>query len=77
MASGDLFYSHEAVGTLSGAQASALGTLVAALWPGALADLQGVSFWREADGVHYSLRGTRAVAPASLPIPSTVTGRVP
>lgn len=78
MASGDLTYEHNASGTLTNQQRTDLGTLVAALWPGALVDLLSVTFARIDGGVvAYSLRGDRSVAPAVLPLPVTVKARLP
>jgi hypothetical protein len=78
MASGDLTYEHQVTGTLTSPQRTSLGTLVAALWPGQLSNLNGVSFWRNEDGtVGYSLRGDHTVAPAALPLGVVVKARTP
>jgi len=78
MASGDLKYEERVQGTLTSTQRTSLGTLLAQLWPGALADLSAVSFSRDRDnGVSYELVGEQTKAPGLVPFGCRITGRVP
>lgn len=78
MASGDLKYEDEADGTLSPAQRTALANLIAGLWPGALTDLNLVTFYRaHTGGIGYSLKGEQTKAPRDVPLGCRITGRVP
>lgn len=78
MASGDLKYMESVSGTLTTAQRSDLITFLGTLWPGAITDLQAVSFVRNTDNtVRYQLTGEQTKAPSLVPIGAAITGRVP
>lgn len=72
MASGDLTYIEltDRI-VLNAAQKAALQTFVDSVWSGAIANVLGVSAWRDADTpstVYCAVRGKRKVAPAALPL---------
>ncbi len=77
MASGDLKYMEQVAGVLTTQQRTDLVAIIAAIWPGALADLETVIFSRNPDNsVRYHLRGEQTKAPANVPLGVTITGRV-
>ncbi|MCK9629642.1 MAG: hypothetical protein M0R37_13755 [Bacteroidales bacterium] len=72
MAAGDLTYIEQAgVITLNAAQRTALTTFVDSVWNGAIANVLGISAWRDSENpatVMCAVMGKRKVAPAALPL---------